>query len=141
LPNVPRTVGEAAPAAVEIFNEIDHPWVARGEIPRELLLDGSGNPRRLLLVRMHPDPQGFVAQLLPEYEAEQHTVRADRRACSPRRKIEKVERDGRRLADQDARWTAVDPYRDASRRAAASTMLTQSSRSMVARSVFQRKAA
>lgn len=74
LGNVPRTAPEPAPAAVAIYNEVDHPWVARVAIPEELLVDGDGNPRRLLMVLLHPDPQGFVAQLLPEYEATKHTV-------------------------------------------------------------------
>src|SRR5437868_4425810 len=75
LPTVPRTAPEPAPAAVTHYNQNDHPWVARIEVPKELLqLDGAGNPRSLLLVLLHPDPQGFVAQFLPEYEAEAHTI-------------------------------------------------------------------
>src|SRR4051794_10200242 len=74
LPNVPRNVGEDPPAQVSHYNQNDHPWAARVEVPRELYLDGAGNPRSLLVVLMHPEPQGFVAQLLPEYEADAHTI-------------------------------------------------------------------
>lgn len=74
LPNVPRTAPQAAPGAVTIYNQNDHTWVERDEIPRALHIDDQGNLRRLFIVRLHPDPRGFVAQFLPEYDAEEHTI-------------------------------------------------------------------
>lgn len=88
LAQVPRLETEPAPAAVTLYNEIDDPWVARGEIPRSLWIDENGAPRRLFMVRMHPDPEGFVAQVLPELEDKAHWTIVPLVCIAAARKVE-----------------------------------------------------
>lgn len=74
LASVPRDAPEPAPGAVEIFTPLETEWVGRGTIPREQLVDGSGNPRRLLVLMLHPDPEGFQTHALPEFEENDPTI-------------------------------------------------------------------
>lgn len=70
LPDVPRDEGQDAPPAVAVFSELDPAcdWVARGEIPQDVLKDEAGNPRSILIVRMRPEPDGVKLDHLPEFE-------------------------------------------------------------------------
>lgn len=89
LDQLPRLDAENAPCAVTVYNEIDDPWVARGEVPRSLWIDEKGDPRRLLMVRLHPDPEGFVAQVLPELEDPAHWTVVPLVCIAAARKIER----------------------------------------------------
>jgi hypothetical protein len=75
LGDVPRDAGDQAPPLVTLFNEIDDPWVVRrGTPPDGVWLDSAGNPSTVVQVLLHPDPNGFRAHALPEYEQGDPTI-------------------------------------------------------------------
>jgi hypothetical protein len=65
---VPRDAGEPPPDPATIYNEIEHDWVARGGLSRDVLLDEDKNPVPVVLIRMLRSEQGMSVQPLPEYD-------------------------------------------------------------------------
>lgn len=68
LAAVPRDPGEDPPPAVVIYNELDHPWVARNVISRDALKDMAGNPQPGLILRGPPSDQPILAAVLPQQQ-------------------------------------------------------------------------
>jgi hypothetical protein len=89
LPNVPRDGGEDAPGAVTVVTPLETEWVGRGQIPRDQLVDASSNAKRLLILMLHPDPEGYVAHALPEFDQGSPSI-VPLVALFTCRKIEKV---------------------------------------------------
>lgn len=70
LRTVPRDAEDAPPPDVSIFNEVEHPWVARGEADLDVLKA----KRAWCIAHYDPETQGFPAPVLPFQEPEAGAV-------------------------------------------------------------------
>lgn len=75
LPNVPRSVGIAAPPACNCYDELTQDWVATGIVDRDALIEvGTGNPKPALILSYAAPERGFAAGLLPEWVMQDPTL-------------------------------------------------------------------
>ena len=73
LPNVPRPVGQDAPAQVLYYDALQHPWAAKGLIPRDALKE-AGVTKPGLIIRVLLPEDGIVAPVLPEFLRENPAI-------------------------------------------------------------------